>query len=61
MDRLDGKSAERTLIENFIEGEMRKIIKSVKKLGLTNEVDLSYLMVQSLTITLLEDRIGWGK
>mgnify|MGYP003627290675 CR=1 FL=1 len=61
MDRLDGKSAERTLIENFIEGEMRKIIKSVKKLGLTNEVDLSYLMSQSLTITLLEDRIGWGK
>ena len=52
---------QRTLIENFIEGEMRKIIKSVKKLGLTNEVDLSYLMSQSLTITLLEDRIGWGK
>ncbi len=61
MDRLDGKSAERTLIENFIEGEMRKIIKSVKKFGLTNEVDLSYLMSQSLTITLLEDRVGWGK
>ena len=61
MDRLDGKSADRTLMENFIEGEIRKIIKIVKKLGLTNEVDLSYLMSQSLTITLLEDRIGWGK